>query len=109
MRPTFKLIPLVIALFVSACGSIPKYQRVMENGVHRVGYTDVKLTPTSYRVKYLGNDSHNAYVGFMQRASVLTSENGFKFFVTKDVGALKENGAQVYVGAGLTQEGMSHV
>jgi hypothetical protein len=81
------MLPLLVIL--SGCAT-PEYQRSGENGTHKLGYSEIKVTGDSYRITYIGSSQDNAYIGFMRRASELTLKDGYKYFVIKDVGPLKE-------------------
>ena len=97
-----KLSLLIAFLGLFSCASVPYYQKVNENGLHRIGYTDSKLTDTMYRVKYL--DTEDAYTKFLMRASQITLENNHNYFIVKDVGSLKENAKMMNLGYGHSKD-----
>lgn len=88
------LILLSLLVLVSGCAT-PVYQQSLADGKSRNGYTEVKLSNVQYRVTYLDANTQAAYKGFMRRAAELTLANNKKYFSTKDIGALQEDGQPV--------------
>ena len=99
-----KLLLILVSLGLFSCGSVPYYQRENENGIHRIGYTDTKLTDTMYRVSYKDVSIGDPYKKFLMRSSQITINAGYKFFSTKDVGALKENAMNVSFSSGYSSD-----
>ena len=104
MKSFNKLSIIAVCLFLFIACATPEYQRAGENGTHRLGYTEIKISDLSYRITYLGRDPNNAFLGFMRRASELSINSGFDYFTTRDVGNLKENGPLIHVGSGVIQD-----
>jgi hypothetical protein len=90
---------IVLAFLLSGCAT-PYYQRANEDGIHRTGYSEKRLTDTSYRIIYLDVKSEEAYTKFLMRSSQLTIENGFTHFTIKDAGANKENAQMMAIYGG---------
>lgn len=86
MKPVF-----YILLFAMAGCATPQYQKYMADNTYKVGYFDQKLSQTKYRVRYVDTTEEKALVGFMRRASQITLENGYRFFIEKDNGASRDS------------------
>ncbi|MGZ3725171.1 MAG: CC0125/CC1285 family lipoprotein [Pseudobdellovibrio sp.] len=95
------LLSLILTGLLTACAA-PSYQRANADGTHRTGYSETRLTANSYRVIYLDGKADTVYVNFLKRASELTLENGYKYFITQDDGASKENSMNLGIGYGST-------
>ena len=63
-----------------------------------LGYTDIKITKTKYRVKYLGKDSTVVYKRFLKRSSEIAKREGYKYFTVSDLGSMSEN---ISIGIGV--------
>ena len=88
---------LALSIILSACATT--YKRAGDNGT-KVGYSDVKLSPGVYRVKYRGvlpKDSELVYKFFLTRAAELTVENKFElFYVEAGAAGRIDGGSMVY-------------
>jgi hypothetical protein len=91
---------LISSITLISCASVPYYQKVNENGFHRVGYTDTKISSNQWRVTYLDVNSADAYKKFLMRSSDLAKQNNKRYFTVKDVGASKENSMMLGIGYG---------
>lgn len=90
----------VSGMFLISCASVPYYQKMNENGFHRVGYDDTKIGSNQWRVTYLDLKSADAYKKFLMRSSDIAKQNGGRYFTVKDVGAGKENSMMMGIGYG---------
>ncbi len=95
-----RILLTILALMLTAC-STPQYQRVNENGTHRVGYDETKIGENKYHVRYLHNKEF-VFKGFLRRSSELAIQNNKKFFCTQNSRASTEQ-LNMYMGAGVTQ------
>lgn len=91
------LVLSLLALF--GCASVPEYQKAGADGWHRLGYEDMKVSSTQYRVKYLDASSQKAYRGFMHRAAELTVAAGYSNFKVSQIGDAHEAAMMVGLGA----------
>ena len=67
-----------------SCASVPYYQKVNENGMHRVGYEETKIGSNQWRVTYLDQKSAEAYKKFLMRSAQITKQNGKKYSTSSD-------------------------
>ncbi|EGN74987.1 hypothetical protein A28LD_1449 [Idiomarina sp. A28L] len=75
-----KVIVVTMALLLSACAGQPDYRAAERGGF---GYSERQLTENQYRVNFKarGDDTGAAMDYAMLRASELTLENGYEWFV----------------------------
>lgn len=75
-----------ISILVLGCATSGYKKANTQGSVN--GYEEVKLSPTSFRVKYQGGtDSTMAiYQYFLRRSAELSKQNGFSFFTVSDNG-----------------------
>lgn len=80
---------ILILLIMVSC-TLPGYQKAGENG-WRLGYSDTKILKNKHRVKYLANESMEAYQWFLLRASEITVKEGYKYFTISDIGDTRDS------------------
>jgi len=93
----YLILPMLI---LSGCMTVPKYNKAGEGGF-KVGYSEIKLTPNSFRIRYIDTDSSQCYMNFLRRASELTLGNNFKYFTVSDATNGRDSNAQAHMGYGF--------
>lgn len=99
-----KITLIISALILSSCASAPYYQKSGENGFHRLGYTETKISSDSYRVSYLDVDSTEAYKKFLMRSSELALANNHPHFIVRDASAYIDSLLPAYSGTVVFQK-----
>ena len=74
---------LLVSITISGCAT--PYQKVGANGVHRTGYSEMKVADNKYRVSYIEITPDKAYKGFMRRAAEIAKEQGQETFTVRDI------------------------
>ncbi|MBL7663516.1 MAG: hypothetical protein JNM93_00170 [Bacteriovoracaceae bacterium] len=98
------LMHLILTFFVSCAvfTTAPEYQRIEENGMHRVGYESSKIVEGKYHVRYL-HDSKLTFKGFLRRSAEIAIENKKAFFCVNESKQGREKDINVDVGGGVTK------